>query len=99
MPSVDKLFRSAAKCWGPELLAVVLTGMGDDGRRGVRAVQASGGQVLAESEDSAVIFGMPHQAIRTGVVDAVLPLPDSGPAIQTGLPSVRAGSDRQGERG
>jgi two-component system chemotaxis response regulator CheB len=99
VPSVDRLFQSAAKCWGPDLLAVVLTGMGDDGRRGVRAVEASGGQIVAESEETAVIFGMPLQAIRTGVVDAVLPLPEIGPAIQSGLPSTRTCSDRQGERG
>jgi two-component system chemotaxis response regulator CheB len=97
VPSVDRLFQSAAKCWVPELLAVVLTGRGDDGRRGVRAVEASGGQIVAESEDTAVIFGMPLQAIRTGAVDAVLPLSEIGPAIQAGLPGKR--SDRQGEWG
>jgi two-component system chemotaxis response regulator CheB len=86
VPSVDQLFQSASKCYGENLLAVVLTGMGDDGRRGVRAVDASGGRVIAESEDSAVIFGMPLQAIRTGAVDAVLPLAEIGPAIQSGIP-------------
>jgi two-component system chemotaxis response regulator CheB len=86
VPSVDQLFQSASKCYGESLLAVVLTGMGDDGRRGVRAVDASGGRVIAESEESAVIFGMPLQAIRTGAVDAVLPLADIGPAIQSGIP-------------
>jgi two-component system chemotaxis response regulator CheB len=86
VPSVDQLFQSAAKCFGENLLAVVLTGMGDDGRRGVRAVDASGGRVIAESEESAVIFGMPLQAIRTGAVDAVLPLAEIGPAIQAGIP-------------
>ena len=56
------------------MLAIVLTGMGDDGREGVRAVKQAGGRVVAESEQTAVVFGMPQQAIRTGVVDAVLPL-------------------------
>jgi two-component system chemotaxis response regulator CheB len=73
-PSVDRLFLSAAKHLGSELLAVVLTGMGDDGARGACAVKASGGTVVTESEESAVVFGMPQQAIRTGAVDAVLPL-------------------------
>ena len=84
-PSVDRLFESAAKQLGPEVLAVVLTGMGDDGRSGVRAVKDAGGSVVAESESTAVIFGMPRQAIRTGAVDAVLPLPDIASAMQRGV--------------
>ncbi|HEX2485042.1 MAG TPA: chemotaxis response regulator protein-glutamate methylesterase [Myxococcota bacterium] len=88
-PSVDRMFESAAKHFGSDLLAVVLTGMGDDGRRGVRAVRDAGGSVIAESEETAVIFGMPQQAIRTGAVDAVLPLRDIAPAIQAGLPRGR----------
>ena len=67
------------------MLAVVLTGMGDDGRRGVRQVEASGGQIVAESEETAVIFGMPQQAIRTGVVDRVLPLHEIAAAIRGGV--------------
>jgi two-component system chemotaxis response regulator CheB len=88
-PSVDRMFESAAKHFGQDLLAVVLTGMGDDGRRGVRAVRGGGGSVIAESEETAVIFGMPQQAIRTGSVDAVLPLAEIAPAIQVGLPRRR----------
>ena len=88
-PSVDRMFESAAKHFGQDLLAVVLTGMGDDGRRGVRAVREGGGTVIAESEETAVIFGMPQQAIRTGAVDAVLPLSEIAPAIQAGLPRRR----------
>ncbi len=95
VPSVDRLFESAAKCYGTDLLAVVLTGMGDDGRRGVRAVSAAGGRVIAESEKTAVIFGMPLQAIRTGVVDAVLPLAEIGPTIQSGLPRARARAEAE----
>jgi two-component system chemotaxis response regulator CheB len=86
-PSVDRLFESAAKAFGSELLAVVLTGMGDDGRRGVEAVKAAGGTVIAESEETAVIFGMPQQAIRTGAVDEVLSLGEIGTMIQTGTAS------------
>ena len=84
-PSVNRMFVSAAKHFGHDLLAVVLTGMGDDGREGVRAVKRAGGNVIAESEETAVIFGMPQQAIRAGAVDAVLPLPDIAPVIQSGF--------------
>jgi two-component system chemotaxis response regulator CheB len=81
-PSVDRLFRSAARVCGAELLAVVLTGMGDDGREGVLAVKRAGGHVIAEAEETAVVFGMPKQAIRTGAVDAVLPLDAIGPVLR-----------------
>ena len=84
-PAVDRLFVSAAKHFGAELMGVVLTGMGDDGREGVRAIKQAGGRVVAESEQTAVVFGMPHQAIRTGVVDAVLPLPEIASVIESGL--------------
>jgi two-component system chemotaxis response regulator CheB len=89
-PSVDRLFRSAAKCFGSDVLAVVLTGMGDDGRKGVTAVSEAGGTVIAESEDTAVIFGMPQQAIRTGDVDQVLPLTEIATAIESGTGSKKA---------
>jgi two-component system chemotaxis response regulator CheB len=91
-PSVDRLFESAAKHLGSDLLAVVLTGMGDDGRAGVRSVNSAGGSVIAESESTAVIFGMPQQAIRTGLVDQVLPLGEIASAIQLGH---RASSRRE----
>ena len=65
---MDRLFESAAKHFGRELVAVVLTGMGDDGSEGVKAVSEAGGYVVAESEETAVIFGMPQQAIRSGSV-------------------------------
>ncbi|MCS6797226.1 MAG: chemotaxis-specific protein-glutamate methyltransferase CheB [Myxococcota bacterium] len=74
VPSVDRLFRSAAACVGPRLVAVVLTGMGDDGARGVHAVADAGGLVIAESERSAVVHGMPGAALRTGRVHRCLTL-------------------------
>jgi len=74
LPSVDRMFRSCAEIFGHRLLGVVLTGMGSDGSMGVRAIKEAGGQVMSESEDSAVIFGMPKAAIATGVVDAIVPL-------------------------
>ncbi len=84
-PSVDRLFESAAKHVGEDLLGVVLTGMGDDGRAGATAIKAAGGAVLAESEETAVVFGMPDQAVRTGMVDAVLPLWSIAGAIRDAL--------------
>jgi two-component system chemotaxis response regulator CheB len=89
-PSVDRMFESAAKHFGARLTALVLTGMGDDGARGVRAVQQAGGRVVAESEATAVVFGMPQQAIRTGAVDVVAPLEEVAAAI-AGLPVAQAG--------
>jgi two-component system chemotaxis response regulator CheB len=71
IPSVDAMFGSLAEICGPRVLAVVLTGMGNDGSRGVKAVKNAGGQVLAESEESSVVFGMPREAIATGLVDKV----------------------------
>ncbi|MEM7448045.1 MAG: chemotaxis-specific protein-glutamate methyltransferase CheB [Myxococcota bacterium] len=75
VPSADRLFASGARVLGARIVAVVLTGMGDDGAQGVSLVKAAGGQVLAESPDTAVIYGMPGSAFRTGAVDESLPLP------------------------
>ncbi|MFB1483942.1 chemotaxis-specific protein-glutamate methyltransferase CheB [Corallococcus sp. RDP092CA] len=77
-PSVDRLFESVAEVLGPRAVAVVLTGMGADGAQGVRAVRREGGETWAESEDSAVVYGMPKEAIATGAVSRVLPLDDIG---------------------
>lgn len=74
IPSVDTMFTSLAGIYGPKTLAVVLTGMGNDGSRGVKAIKGGGGEVLAEAEESAVVFGMPREAIATGLVDKVAPL-------------------------
>jgi two-component system chemotaxis response regulator CheB len=74
VPSIDRLFASCARAAGSGLLAVVLTGMGDDGSAGVRHVAAAGGQVICESAVTAAIASMPQAARDTGCVDAVLPL-------------------------
>jgi two-component system chemotaxis response regulator CheB len=84
-PSVNRLFGSAAKHFGADLLGVILTGMGDDGREGSLAIKEAGGNVIVESEETSVIFGMPQQAIRAGGVDAVLDLPEIAPMIQSGF--------------
>lgn len=74
-PSVDRLFESVAEALGERAVGVVLTGMGNDGARGAQAIARAGGVVLAESEETAVIYGMPQEAIATGAVKKVLPLP------------------------
>ena len=67
VPSVDQLFKSAARVLGDKAVAVVLTGMGDDGAEGVRAISERGGSVLVEAPETAVVAGMPLAAQRTGV--------------------------------
>lgn len=75
-PSADALFGSCAPLYGKRMLAVVLTGMGNDGSQGVRLVKHHGGQVLAESEESSVVYGMPREAAATGCVDRIAALDD-----------------------
>ena len=96
-PGVDRMFRSAAKHWGADLLAVVLTGMGDDGAAGAGAVKRAGGNVIVESAETAVVFGMPQQAIRAGAVDAVLPLHEIAPTIESSLSSLEPADPRSVE--
>lgn len=71
-PSVDVLFRSAAECAGKDALAIILTGMGDDGARGMKLLHDRGARTIAQSEETCVVFGMPKEAIRMGAVDEVL---------------------------
>jgi two-component system chemotaxis response regulator CheB len=73
-PSVDRLFVSVAKAVGRRACGVVLTGMGQDGSAGATAMRRAGGLVLAESADTAVVYGMPLAAAESGAVDEVLPL-------------------------
>ena len=71
-PCADLALETAAAFAGPMCVGVILTGMGADGSKGVQAVKASGGHVIAQDEATSVIFGMPAEAIKTGVVDQVL---------------------------
>lgn len=75
-PSVDRLFASASDAARERLVAIVLTGMGDDGSESIRTVRERGGRTIAESSESAIIFGMPAEAIRTGAVEDVVALHD-----------------------
>ena len=77
VPSADKLFKSVAAT-GAKCIGVILTGMGDDGVEGARAIRAAGGIVIAESQETAVVNGMPGAAVRAGVASEVLPLPAIG---------------------
>lgn len=73
-PSVDVLFRSAAKCAGANVLGVIMTGMGDDGARGLKEMRDAGASTIAQDEATCVVFGMPKEAIRMGGAQRVLPL-------------------------
>jgi two-component system chemotaxis response regulator CheB len=73
-PSVDVLFHAAAEVAGSNAVGVILTGMGDDGARGLLAMKHAGAQTIAQDEASCVVFGMPKEAIKFGAVDEVLPL-------------------------
>lgn len=81
-PSVDRLFRSSSEACRDRLVAVIMTGMGDDGADAMRIVRENGGRTIAESAESAIIFGMPAEAIKTGAVDEVLSLHDIPAALR-----------------
>jgi two-component system chemotaxis response regulator CheB len=82
-PAVDVLFRSVAEAAGPNATAAILTGMGSDGMHGVLALKNAGARTIAQDESSCVVFGMPREAIRSGAVDQVLPLPSIANALLT----------------
>lgn len=74
IPSVDQMMRSVAGLFGPKTLGVILTGMGNDGKDGMLEIKSRGGYTIAESEESAVVFGMPAEAIKNGAVEVVVPI-------------------------
>lgn len=74
IPSVDVMLQSCAGIYRKRVAAVILTGMGNDGSKGIRTIKEQGGYVIAESEETAVVYGMPREAVATGVVDRVVPL-------------------------
>jgi two-component system chemotaxis response regulator CheB len=95
-PAVDVLFRSAAEAYGPGLLAVVLTGMGQDGLVGCEHVRRAGGQVLVQDEASSVVWSMPGAVAQAGLADQVVPLEHLGAEI---LRRARPGPFGEGRQG
>jgi two-component system chemotaxis response regulator CheB len=80
-PSVDVLFRSVAKFAGKNALGIIMTGMGDDGARGLKEMLDVGADTIAQDEDSCVVFGMPKEAIKLGAAERILPLREIPGAI------------------
>jgi two-component system chemotaxis response regulator CheB len=80
-PSVDVLFESAAREYGPSAIAILLTGMGRDGAAGLLAVRRAGGHTIAQDEATSVVYGMPREAALLGAVERQLPLAEIGPAL------------------
>ena len=80
-PSVDVLFRSVAKFAGANALGIIMTGMGDDGARGLKEMHDAGARTIAQDEASCVVFGMPKEAIKLGAIDLTLPLDQIPAAI------------------
>jgi two-component system, chemotaxis family, protein-glutamate methylesterase/glutaminase len=93
-PSVDILFRSAAEVFGSHVLAVVMTGMGQDGLRGCERIHQAGGQILVQDEASSVVWGMPRLVAAAGLVDQELSLPELGPEILRRVMDFRHGANQ-----
>ena len=89
-PSVDVMFRSAAKLFGASVTAVVLTGMGHDGRGGARALRDAGAWVVAQDEASSVVWGMPGAVVGAGLADEVLSLTRIAPGLLARLKTGRS---------
>ncbi|WP_420392701.1 chemotaxis protein CheB [Acuticoccus sp.] len=84
-PSADVLFVSAAQRFGSAVLAVILTGMGNDGCEGAKAIAAAGGTVFAQDRETSVVWGMPGSAVGAGVVDRVLALDGIAAAVKAAM--------------
>jgi two-component system chemotaxis response regulator CheB len=80
-PSIDLTMMAAAELFGDGVVGILLTGMGDDGKAGMLAIKARGGHTIAESEETAEIYGMPREAIHAGAVNQILPLPSIATAL------------------
>jgi two-component system chemotaxis response regulator CheB len=85
VPSVDVTFESIARAPGPRTVGVLLTGMGDDGARGLLALRRAGAATIAQDEATSVVYGMPRAARDLGAAEQVLPLDAIGPAVQRAL--------------
>ena len=96
VPSVDVLLASAARTFGRRALGVVLTGMGSDGREGAKALVAAGGTVVAESEESCAVYGMPRAVVEAGLASAVWSAVEIASELRrlAGAPPAEGGEDR-----
>jgi two-component system chemotaxis response regulator CheB len=88
-PAVDVLFRSVAKIYGGKVLATILTGMGQDGKRGAEVLRAAGAEIVAQDESTSVVWGMPGAVTQAGLADVVLPLPDIAGHLVSRIPGSR----------
>jgi two-component system chemotaxis response regulator CheB len=86
-PSVDVLFRSASRFVGKNAVGVIMTGMGDDGARGMKEMKENGSFNIAQDEESCIVFGMPNEAIKRGGVDKIIPLDQIAAASLTAAKS------------
>lgn len=90
-PSVDPTMEAVARIYGPRAVGVILTGMGADGSRGMKAIKTGRGFTIAEDQSTTVVFGMPKAAIELGIVDKVVPLPGVAGEIVKHLQSKHGG--------
>ncbi len=91
-PAADVLFRSVVEAYGPNVLGVVMTGMGQDGMLGCRRICDAGGQVIVQDESSSVVWGMPGAVAKAGLADGVFPLDRIGDEIVRRVWNGRAGN-------
>ncbi len=94
-PSVDLLFTTAAELFGPRVLAVQLTGMGDDGAIGAKVIRQQGGSVIAQNSDSCVVYGMPRAVVENGSANAILSPSDIRKVIQAAAITTDMGGSNQ----
>lgn len=85
-PSVDVLFRSVARCAGRNAMGVIMTGMGDDGARGLKEMHDVGAYTIAQDEATCVVYGMPNEAVKLGAADLILPLDRIADSMLAGPP-------------
>jgi two-component system, chemotaxis family, protein-glutamate methylesterase/glutaminase len=93
-PAVDVLFRSLVRCFGPHVLAVVMTGMGSDGARGAACIRDAGGEILVQDEPTSVVWGMPRAVVDQGAADQVCPLHELSGEIVRRVTTSRARAAR-----
>lgn len=98
-PSVDELFASVAQAFGSRVVGVVLTGMGRDGLAGAGAIKARGGVILAEAEESCVVYGMPRALAEAELTDRLVPIGKMAAAIRDACISLRGSSEGMFARG